>query len=345
MRRDDVDAEVAITQLRWTRSDPPGRASGDQGRREVYCAALQQFEELLNAARVAGPASRPLPLFYALSQAGRAIVAAHGEDPETYGHGLTEVRDKGESTHLLHRRLRRRASRGGHDTFGAVARATRSGDFDGEVELGALWVANPHAPRLALEHWLPPWRLALLVVDENAKAPSSLQLHEHARLLRVLPFSEPVEATAEHGVDVGPERYPTIPDHAGGTFVPHESPLGPSWDGYVIWRSDLATLDEVAPRTTFDDDRYLLPCLPGQTKLLSPLLLWWALLYGFSVFARYNPQLWIRALDVDRSTAAVGIEHLMSTALATLPALVYDAVMGKFFPIPPEHRLAPQSDS
>lgn len=187
-----MDAEVAITQLRWTRSDPPERASLEQRRREVYCAALQQFEELLHSARVAGPASRPLPLFYAVSQAGRAIVAAHGDDAETYGHGLAELRDEGESTQLLHRKLRRRPSRDGHDTFGAVARATRSGDFDGEVELGALWVANPHAPRLPLEHWLPTWRLALLVVDEDAKAPSGVQLHEHARLLRVLPFADPL---------------------------------------------------------------------------------------------------------------------------------------------------------
>jgi hypothetical protein len=55
----------------------PGHAAKG-ARRELYGAALQQFDELIEASRNAGHTSRPLPLFYALSQAGRAVVAAHG---------------------------------------------------------------------------------------------------------------------------------------------------------------------------------------------------------------------------------------------------------------------------
>jgi hypothetical protein len=85
-----LDGEWAVRQLRWTRSSPPGRAGEEAVRASVYVAALQQFEELLSAARHTGPASCPLPLFYALSQAGRAIVAAHGNFEQLYGHGLSE---------------------------------------------------------------------------------------------------------------------------------------------------------------------------------------------------------------------------------------------------------------
>jgi hypothetical protein len=55
----------------------------------VFGAALQQFEELMDAAASVGYAARPLPLFYAISQAGRAIAAVHADDPwELSGHGL-----------------------------------------------------------------------------------------------------------------------------------------------------------------------------------------------------------------------------------------------------------------
>lgn len=51
----------------------PGFARDDDERRRVYGAALAQFDELIAASAAVGPASRPLPLFYDLSQAGRAI--------------------------------------------------------------------------------------------------------------------------------------------------------------------------------------------------------------------------------------------------------------------------------
>ena len=48
----------------------------DPARLHVFQAALTQAEELWEAASAVGAASRPLPLFYCLSQAGRAICAA-----------------------------------------------------------------------------------------------------------------------------------------------------------------------------------------------------------------------------------------------------------------------------
>lgn len=334
-----LDADTALTQIGWTRSDPPGSAGSDPRRRATYSAALQQFEELLEAAQVAGPASRALPLFYALSQAGRAIVAAYGEQAETRGHGLAEAPPEDPTIPLLRRRIRRRASQ--HDTFGALARVTSSGDFDGEVELGALWVANPDSPRLPLEHWQPDWRLALLVVDEDAKVPAGVEIHEKAKMLRVLPFSEPMEATAAHGSDLGPDRYPTIPDEAAGTtHLEREFGEERSWVGYVIWRTDMCSIDQIAPKVAFGESRYLIPRLANQEKMLSPLMLWWVLLYGFSVYARYHPELWQRTLDVDRSSAAVGIEHIMTHAMKCLPGMIYNALLGKFYPIPEELRLS-----
>jgi hypothetical protein len=78
--------------LRGTRASPPGMAAGDVERRHVYGAALQQAEDLFEAAAAVGPLARPLPLFYAVSQAGRAITAAWLEDGwQTKGHGIGQV--------------------------------------------------------------------------------------------------------------------------------------------------------------------------------------------------------------------------------------------------------------
>jgi len=54
---------------------------------------------------------------------------------------------------------------------------------------------------------------------------------------------------------------------------------------------------------------------------------WWVLLFGLSIFARYHPQLWARALDVDGSQHAVPLEGLLDNALLAVPALVYDALL------------------
>jgi hypothetical protein len=83
----NIDAETFFF-IRRTRADPPGSASEPE-RRGTYAMALEQFEELLGAAENASPAVRPLPLFYAVSQAGRAIAAADLPDAwKLHGHGL-----------------------------------------------------------------------------------------------------------------------------------------------------------------------------------------------------------------------------------------------------------------
>src|SRR6266851_6255194 len=76
--------------LRATRASPPGLACDDHDRRAIYGAALQQFDDLIAAAGAIGPVSRPLPLYYAVHQAGKAIVAAWVRDEfRPRIHGLT----------------------------------------------------------------------------------------------------------------------------------------------------------------------------------------------------------------------------------------------------------------
>ena len=100
---------------------------------------MEQFEELVRAAEQVDAAARALPLFYALSQAGRAVAASHAEDPwELRGHGL-QLKDEGQS--LLERRV---TQEGGPATsFRRVAEATGSDVLAHPVTFSALCVSLP----------------------------------------------------------------------------------------------------------------------------------------------------------------------------------------------------------
>jgi hypothetical protein len=64
-----VATGTALRSLRALRHDPPGYAK--QGaRRATFQSALEQCEQFLGAASDTGYATRPVQLFYALSQAG-----------------------------------------------------------------------------------------------------------------------------------------------------------------------------------------------------------------------------------------------------------------------------------
>jgi len=93
----------------------------------------------MRAAEQVGAAARPLPLFYALSQAGRAVAAAHAEPLwELRGHGL-QLKDEGQS--LLERRV---TQEGGPATcFRRVAEATGSDVLAHPVTFSALCASLP----------------------------------------------------------------------------------------------------------------------------------------------------------------------------------------------------------
>ena len=59
--------------LRGLRAKPPGAAATNPERHETLTASLEQAEQLFSAAESAGVMTKPLQLYYGLSQAGRAI--------------------------------------------------------------------------------------------------------------------------------------------------------------------------------------------------------------------------------------------------------------------------------
>jgi hypothetical protein len=315
-------AQYHARALRASRASPPGLAADDEGRQLTYNAALQQFEELLDAARAVGPASRPLPLFYALSQAGRAVVAANGERPNINSHGLVEERTI-QPDDLLHRRIERAPRKDGTDAFGAVARATGSADLQCGADLGALWAATPGVYRVPTGSWQTEWRLAIDVENQFWMASEGgfdVMLSHLA-------------GNPEHsGLEVfRGGRYPTIPIGVTGSLRGGTEIEPGSWIADSVFPGSVAdqALDPVAPKVYGTDSRALIPTLPGESDVLSPLMLWWALLFGLSIVARYHPGPWARALAVEGSSQAVPLEALLEKAIEVLPPLVYEAIFSK----------------
>lgn len=74
-----------------------------------------------------------------------------------------------------------------------------------------------------------------------------------------------------------------------------------------------------------EDERWLVPPVGEEAGLMPPVLLWWVLLLGLSLLARYEPAAWQAALDLDISPAADPLTQLLDDALTAVPALLFDA--------------------
>jgi hypothetical protein len=80
------------------------------------------------------------------------------------------------------------------------------------------------------------------------------------------------------------------------------------------------------PQYKYEREHWLLPVVGDSRDELTPLLLWWALLFGLSLLARYEPVAWRAALDPDQSELAYGLERLLDEALDLTPVLRHEAI-------------------
>ncbi|MFJ9026032.1 YaaC family protein [Streptomyces sp. NPDC102259] len=339
----DLDAAQAWERLRASRWSPPGRA--DTGsRQKTYVAALEQSEQTFQAAAAVGTATRPMQVFYGLSQAGRAIAAAawslKGEDWNLTSHGI-----KATGFHLsfpdIQIRTDQRSTQG---SFVKVSEALGSPVWEKDpVRLEDVWDLLPTNLRYPLT---TRDRLTPLYADE-----SGIGMHHHSLL------SIPVSHIPARVVDAGTGEalaefltaYPAVAQHdsyvtTGALSLGSEAPpdygihnrdrgeLTINWlmppgsgiDGMATGAERLAHLRAMTRR--YRGDRYFLPVLPPMERELHPLMAWWAVLYALSMLCRYQPAVWGRHINVDTSEYAVRIERLLEHAINHLPVLIADAI-------------------
>lgn len=221
--------------IRLLRARPPGLAADDGERRAVFAAALEQSEQLMSAAGTVGHAARPLPLFYALSQAGRAIAAARlpGSAWRLATHGLHDP-PQPEVSDLLQRRIEPRPAGSKllathrRDSHAAVADAIGSGALTGPIELGEVWAAVPDliAPSPQMPDLDPAWRRPLIVFDEYWDADLHIQSMRDQFPMGMLVAGLPPGANAQQQFDEL-SRYPAVADAHTHS---HGSAPRRSWD-------------------------------------------------------------------------------------------------------------------
>jgi hypothetical protein len=321
--------------LRLSRYTAIGEAAKNDEVAGVFRASLDQFEELMNAASATGPAARPLPLFYALSQAGRAVTASRA-GPDHYGHGITVDASPGDVLNTVVRP----AERGGQlGQFQAVSEALGSPLLPGPIPLVALLASLPETgmemmetvtdrPR-PLAAWpveqpvelirtrliLPPgWDQVLVVFDEEKLTATRV-----TDILKQYP-----SATGRLGLPEAYKRMSSVPKQ----WTPRG--LG----AQMLVKSN--ELDEVAPEYRVVGRRWLRPALDGTTPPPNPLMTWWLVLFTLSILARYHPLIWVRAMDVDSSPAAVTLERAMRKAGDAVPQLLAEAIYNTSMKLQPQ---------
>jgi len=319
-----MGSERTWRDIRALRADPPGFASQNKGRRKVFSAALQQAEELHGAAAQSGFSSRPLTLFYALGQGGRAIAAVKASrSPWQFsGHGLETKFDSEEV-------LKARVAPKGYGAFQVVSEATLSPAPRAALSLGELlatlpdvsqYVALDPYPRslqLELEYestlgehavLVPPYGSLAIYCGPEASLPGDQHLEAMAKLL------EPCGRTRGWAI------VPSVRYSAGRPCIA------------LTWQLENAggqrgyrAIEEVATRA--GDYFYLRPTLGVEDGEISILMTWWAALLALSSLTRYEPGAWRAALDVDGSSVAVLLEHVLDVAQERLPELLLAALV------------------
>ncbi len=301
------------------RAEPPGLALRDPRRRRVFTAALQQAEELHQAAEATGYASRPLPLFYALSQGGRAIAAARASGAwKIRGHGM---RCESRRRSVLDTRLSVTAS----GAIPMVTRATGSPSYETPVKLGALLASLPEVSARANSLVKGPATIALYP-DETAARDE-----RHRQLSPPLGFS---------GVYFGPEgSLPPAEQQEGLRRALRPYPRAQGWQSHSAWITrdgvrgiglswpiaeqgvrGYRALEVVATRV--GDLYYLRPGLGKDGGEISVLMSWWAVLLGLSSLARYEPASWRAGLDSDSSPISSLLEETLDHAQERVPQLI-----------------------
>jgi len=320
-------AGATLRSLRALRHDPPGYAK--QGaRRRTFQSALEQCEQFLAAAGEAGYATRPVQLFYALSQAGRAIMAASprigNQAWSVRGHGLTANTNADVAADIS-------VAAAKDGLFPAVASAldVEALVADEPVVLRDLWPLLPEAAfaPLTAEALFP----VLLFFPEKwleADTFSAAQVSWIARRVRDLYGDDGARVKAHL------DHYPALrssllresgpPDRGLGW-----SSVGPGLTLEIEWRSgppgpgrlDRKTLDDLGvARYRSDDDFVITPAIGSMSTGLHPFLALWAVLLALSSLARYEPARWSKMIDIDRSSEANAIEHLLEESTDSVPS-------------------------
>lgn len=316
----------------------------------MFAAALEQGQQFMQAAEMVGYATRPVQLFYGLSQLGRAVAAASThltdslDEHPRMGRGADENRGQAETWRLSGHgittpRLRERSRSGlsavmlqgqSGGTAPGVARAVGSAPLpaDREVPLIELWAMLPEAQQVPLPGFAGK-PLILPVTREHEQA-----WYDAANI----PDGPPVTHIKLHGLcEASLSDYLTWYPGLGEPRPPDEVRTGRECIK-MTWVANQNDYDNnwadwygygVSPKLSFMTYRgteCTVPVIAGMREPVHPITIWWSVLFTLSMLARYEPDTWSAFIDVDRSANASAIEHILDVALDAVPDLILAAI-------------------
>ncbi|HTX86135.1 MAG TPA: YaaC family protein [Streptosporangiaceae bacterium] len=325
-----AQAGMAMRDLRALRYDPPGYAKHG-ARRTTFQSALEQCEQFVAAARDAGYATRPVQLFYALSQASRAIVAASprisNQAWRVNGHGLAANTNAPSAPDVTVT-----ATKTGLFPSLAAALGLEPLVADEPTALSELWPLLPEATFVPLN---ADSTLPVLFFAQHGQPDAPFSQAEIAWIPhRVKDLYGDDPAQVKRHLD----HYPALRDSTLLVSGPRQrlewTSTGPGLGLRVKWRSgaelgngtplmlaDSKTIDDLGVASYYSaDDFVITPAIGSMSAALHPILALWAVLLALSSLARYEPASWSKMADIDRSADANPIEHLLDAATDSIPA-------------------------
>jgi hypothetical protein len=346
--------------IRSLRAQPTGLAAADPDRAAWFKAALRQAEDLAVAADATDYATSPLTLFYAVEQAGQAIVQARKPDvSETASsHGLSLRMPSGGllTSMMCPPRPRQGARLGKPGGFQDVCATVGSPSLAVCAELGALWAANPDLADVPIPATLGSWARPL-----ESPLGSRWLLPRHDGSVPD-PATELTTTSGEATVQIdvpGATAAEVLQVLAGYPSLAGARPLkmGPGKDRFVDGSETIVRNADISPwsplayvgvpaphQITLNDywrlldglfsvteERnggvygFALPAVGGQPAPV-PLMLWWALLLGLSSLVRYHPTAWTRAIDLDTSVLAAPLREVIDLAKVRVPERLLSAL-------------------
>jgi hypothetical protein len=342
--------------IRALRAQPTGLAAVDLDRAAWFKAALRQAEDLAVAAGASDYATSPLTLFYAVEQAGQAIIQARKPNvSETASsHGLAlRLSDGGLLASTMCPPRRPGPRPGG---FQDVCATIGSPSLMSGTELGALWAANPDLAGVPIPATLGSWaqplesRLGIRwllprhdgsVADPAAEftatgGEATVQIavpgETAAEVLEVLAGYPSLASARPLKMGPGGDRF------ADGSDTVIRNAESSPWSplAYIAvpvhhqillqdyWRL-LDSLFSVTEERNGEVYGIALPKVGGHPAP-APLMLWWALLLGLSSLVRYYPTVWTRAIDLDTSVLAAPLREVIDLANVRVPERLLSAL-------------------
>ncbi|MFE4951058.1 YaaC family protein [Leifsonia sp. NPDC056665] len=326
-----LTADESWRMIRTIRAEPSGGINEtlevSAARRRDFQMALEQAQQQYIAAAQVGYESRPLNLFYGLSQAGRAIAAASpklggrtGRHWQGAGHGLHFDTEIGSMGPLM---SRIKVGDGSADLFSRLSTAIGSPSDLRSVTFGEVL---EQIPDYGMEFRDESVAGRAIHNFNLYTAPVAFPLELEVQLPG-LPPEGPLDESAVRAIA---DHYPALRALQVSTL---ESGLAkrshnPGRIMFTIDNIEQLTRSPSGPYVPSGAMLYrrnpvLLPEIGEVQREVRPLASWWIVLFALSMLARYAPHHWTRAMSISESRIASRVEFILDTALHAVPELIW----------------------